>query len=84
VTQDESHVSVGGLLETCQNGKKKGRSGKKDDRGEIKHVKTEVTAGGKHNMCACKEACTRKVTAGRKNNTCTGEEDLMLVGLGFL
>jgi hypothetical protein len=53
VAQDEPHVSVGGLLAA-------GKSGKKDDHGERKHAETEVTAGGKHNMRACKKACTRK------------------------
>jgi hypothetical protein len=83
VARDEPHVSVGGLLAAGQ-GKKKGRSGKKDDRGERKRAETEVTAGGKHNTRACKKACTRKATAGRKNNTRTWEEDLTSVGLGFL
>jgi hypothetical protein len=76
VARDEPHVSVGGLLAV-------GRSGKKDDRGERKRAKTEVIAGGKRSMRACKKTCTRKATAGRKNNTHTWEEDLTSVGLGF-
>jgi hypothetical protein len=61
-----------------------GKSGKKDDHGERKHVEIEVTVGGKHNMRACKKACTRKETTGRKISTHLWEEDLMLVWLGFL
>jgi hypothetical protein len=76
VAQDESHVSVGGLLAA-------GRSGKKDDHGERKHAESEATTQRKHNMRACKKACTRKATNGRRNNTRTWEEDLMSVGLGF-
>jgi hypothetical protein len=76
VAQDEPYVSVGGLLAI-------GRRGKKDDHGERKHAKTEVTAGRKHSTCACKKSCTMKEKIGRKNNTCPWEEDLMSVGLGF-
>jgi hypothetical protein len=47
------------------------RSGKKDDHGERKHAEMEVTAGRKHNMCACKKACTRRATTGRRSNTHT-------------
>jgi hypothetical protein len=71
------------LLAVGQSGNKVGRSGNKDDRGEINRAETEVTARGKHNTHACKKACTRNATIGRKKNTLAWEEDLMSVGLGF-
>jgi hypothetical protein len=64
VAWDETHVNVGGMLALDQ-------SGKKDDHGERKHSESGAIAGRKHNMRACKKACTRKVTTGRKNNTHT-------------
>jgi hypothetical protein len=71
------------LLATGRSGKKDGQSGKKDDRGERKRAETEVTAGGKHSMHACKKAYKRKATDGRKNSTRAWEKDLTSVGLGF-
>jgi hypothetical protein len=53
VARDEPHVSVGGLLVES-------RSGKKDDRGEIKCPEAEVTVGGKHNMRASRKGAQGK------------------------
>jgi hypothetical protein len=76
VARDKPHVSVGGLLEA-------GQSGKKDDHAKRKHEETELIARGKQGMRACKKVCTRKATDGRNNSTHAWEEDLMSVGLGF-
>ena len=64
VSQDEPHVSVGGLLAACQ-------SGKKYDHGDIKRAQSEAIAGGEHNTHTCKKACTRRETTGRRRNTHT-------------
>jgi hypothetical protein len=68
VAQDEPHVSVGGILDADQRPKQK----RKAFLGN-KSCTRKVTAGRKHNTCACKESNNWKEEhhsrmGGRPNN----------------